>query len=856
MKIIKPQTLGLLYKTYSFLGKHYLVISAIGFFQLGKDNQRFLTENTQWSKLLPYLPQGHVLDEVMPKQYAEALVLGSAHSPSQKPIANMEVSFCIANVRKTLCVTGHSEWRRQFLSKRMIGKPKRFTTMPLRSSQENDKTKTSSWFKQQGVFPTLSNPASIKSSECSVVGFGPVDMASPQRKQYWGTYKKRWLKDEAPGFASDIDWRVFNMAPEDQWNDKFFQGGDSYCLVNLHPTKPIIQGALPKLNARAFIRTHEQPSAALTEVPMQLDTIWFVPEQELGVSIFHGQTEISDSDGLDVALMMLAYDGYERPKSLEHYKEVVTLRTHKESATQHVFNESQLAAEHSAEALARKANIQRQTEEAALAKSQKRLDLLDAQYWAKLGKKPPVGYEPPKASLPALGLLPAEIIREGDFDLTDVITKAKALIDDVKAKSKKALSSVNPVPNVILSEQEQFESALARAIVPAVDLLPLPCSIVDPGIGPQLKSLEKNYLNGQFADEESYQKARVSLLKVPALKRQARRSAPSVLISHLPLLPMVAVQLGAQIREWHSQGICLAGRDLSGANLMGMNFSGADLREVMLEGANLTGASFRGADLQGAIFVGAEITETDFSEANLRQANLSCSRGVRAKFTGANLSHTQVLDAYWVDASFENANLERMLAIRLTLDRSTLDDVYANKATFADVKAEDTQWKSACLGKTVFLKTDLRGSNFSKASLFKTVLNNAQLQGSQWQLATLESVQGGGSADWSYADFKGMIAKKCGFRGARFTSSEWRLAKTLRCDFGLCDFSYANMDDALFSYPQFYKATFNNLSAKNTELFQAVCRKADFTQADVSLTRFYQSEMTGALGVFQSEVRV
>lgn len=63
------------------------------------------------------------------------------------------------------------------------------------------------------------------------------------------------MKNDFPGFANDIDWRLFNMADSDQ---QFPQRDTlppqaAYRIWNMHPSEPMQQGHLPPWRARCFI---------------------------------------------------------------------------------------------------------------------------------------------------------------------------------------------------------------------------------------------------------------------------------------------------------------------------------------------------------------------------------------------------------------------------------------------------------------------------------------------------------------------------------------------------------------------------------------------------------------------------
>ncbi|NJL50238.1 MAG: DUF2169 domain-containing protein [Blastochloris sp.] len=85
-------------------------------------------------------------------------------------------------------------------------------------------------------------------------GFGPIDLSWPQRQRFVGTHDQHWLDNLFPGFARDIDWSFFSIASPDQQAPGFWSGGESYELVNLHPSVAIMRGQLPRWHARVFVR--------------------------------------------------------------------------------------------------------------------------------------------------------------------------------------------------------------------------------------------------------------------------------------------------------------------------------------------------------------------------------------------------------------------------------------------------------------------------------------------------------------------------------------------------------------------------------------------------------------------------
>ncbi|HEX5127239.1 MAG TPA: DUF2169 domain-containing protein, partial [Rhodocyclaceae bacterium] len=129
MKIIKPLSLGILHQPYRYRGVHRLSIAALGFFALGRSDERFLIENIQWPRVLPMLPAGQPLDYVLPKARAEVMLSGSAHALT--PVETMCVRMQCGPVDKCLRVIGDRTWRRRVWPWICIDAPKPFKIMPI-----------------------------------------------------------------------------------------------------------------------------------------------------------------------------------------------------------------------------------------------------------------------------------------------------------------------------------------------------------------------------------------------------------------------------------------------------------------------------------------------------------------------------------------------------------------------------------------------------------------------------------------------------------------------------------------------------------------------------------------------------
>jgi len=820
----------------------------------------------QWPKVVQALPFDRPVDEIMPKLRGEVLLAGQAHAPKGKTVTEMPVRLCVAGVDKTLRVIGDREWMNGLLPLYRVTQPKPFAAMPLVYERafggKTHGANPSGCGYAGGLLPgiTGSNHGAMPNIEYPdtpvrapwkryrPAGFGAIDMSWEPRKRKHGTFDQRWLERDAPGLAEDVDWSLFNVAPEDQWLPGLFQGGECYRLEGFHPEQPVIEGTLPQFRARAFVLRQGKQADAAEEVPLRMDTVWFLPDQGIGLVIYHGQTGTDDSDALDISAVMIGYEHEDAPKSLAHYREVLALRLDPETAAMHAFNESQLAAERSPQEMARRAERDAVEQAAMLAKQQAMLDELDAEFWAESGMTPPEGNTPPKAQAPALGTISSQAIEDTDFDLSAIMQRARTMAEEAKTEGEAKLAELRAQQAELAPPSPpdlgaQKSAAFERASIVAYDLLPQPSgAMISPEFAPLLQAL-----HGAEQDAGRMAQLRESLLTLPALRRKGRQAALAPTEPSETLLPEAASWLGAQAMQWHLGGVCLAGRDFAGADLRGADFSGADLREIMLEQADLSGAKFTGANLEGAVFTGATLDGVDFSGANLANANFCSSKGKAIRFVKATLTGVRAIDAVWTLADLTGALLNDSIAMKIDLTGASLDEAQVHRATLIEARADGTSWRGAGMEKTVALMASLQQADFSEATLHKVVLMDAKLHGSTWTKAKLNGIYGGGKADWSGANLQGVRAEGCGWHGASLTGADLRDGQFLRCDFGQCDMSRADLRRGLFSRSLFMRTRLSNARAQDADFFQALCRKADFSCADLRRASLVQVEFSGAL---------
>jgi uncharacterized protein YjbI with pentapeptide repeats len=155
--------------------------------------------------------------------------------------------------------------------------------------------------------------------------------------------------------------------------------------------------------------------------------------------------------------------------------------------------------------------------------------------------------------------------------------------------------------------------------------------------------------------------------------------------------------------------------DLSGADLTGTSFFGADL----------TGADLTGADLSRTSFFGADLTGADLTEAHLNGANLSGAPLVRACLSKADLTGASLIEANLTGATLAKADLTGAMLTKADLTGAALEDA---NLTGADLT------QALLRGATIY-RTDLTGADLTGADLAGSWINNADLSNADFTQA-------------------------------------------------------------------------------------------------------------------------
>jgi len=161
-----------------------------------------------------------------------------------------------------------------------------------------------------------------------------------------------------------------------------------------------------------------------------------------------------------------------------------------------------------------------------------------------------------------------------------------------------------------------------------------------------------------------------------------------------------AMLKGAVLLEANLAGVeaglaCLAGANLSGAQMDSGKFWMAHLTLADMRDASLLGADLVQSRLGGAVLEAADLENANFEDAQMGNVDLRRSSLIRTHMRGANLrsarlEHTLLAGTYLFGADLAGASLDSSYLICTNLQRTKLDSIDWNDSTeFSSVNVFD-----------------------------------------------------------------------------------------------------------------------------------------------------------------------
>jgi uncharacterized protein YjbI with pentapeptide repeats len=853
MKLVKPQRLGFLSRVVEQRGEIQLAVAVLAYFPFSAPDA-LLPEMEMWKTTAAALGKEGILDEGAAKPRGELLVTGACYAPRGAPVAACKVRVSAGPLDKTLYVAGDREWRRGAATD-----PEPFAEMKLTW----DRAFGGVGFAQNPVgrgfapvkgdageshpLPNVEDPAHLVASpndRPAPAGFGPYDLTWPQRFAKIGTYDDRWLKQDFPGLARDLDPSFFNVAPRDQQLEGFWKGGEAITIENMHPAHAVLTTSVPRVVCRCFVNLRDGAAsgpkprapaersptegATLVEVPLRIDTIRLFPAEERGVAVFRGTVRVAEDDAHDVLQAILAYEDPAAPKTVDHYREVLRRRLDdkKKRGGLRDFELSPAGAVDAPEddALDVVGEKEGLLTENLRRKAEKELEKTREQLRA--AGVDPQGKVPDALPPPRKKVSPEETAQLVE-DLAVMKEKAREGAAAAKADAEKemrALCAANgldyekvvneqrkrrgsPRPKLSAAEEmARLRALLAKADAVGAPVPELRARLADPGFEGRLVKLEETL-------RESYRKH--AHHHPEAFRLDGAEGA----------------RARAEVVAARESGASLAGRELTGVDLSGLDLRGLDLRGAYLEHATLADSDLRGVVLEDAVLTRADLSGVDLQGAKLAGANLGGACLAKANLASADLSRAVLFHADLERAVLTGASLASADLSEAVFTGAVLEGAKAPGATFNKADLSGVRFASADLVKARFLESTAVSADFSGADLTSATFLDAVADGANLDGACLDKLR---------------LVKACSFTGATFRKASMKRANLRGARLARADFSDAVLTGADLSESDLTEAKLPRISAREARFIRADLSRAVLDGADLMFALLQKARLAGA----------
>ncbi|MEO7242689.1 MAG: DUF2169 domain-containing protein [Variovorax sp.] len=832
MHLFKPSCLGFSSRPIEYKKRFGLCISNLLHVPFEQGARGSLWgEQSLWTFLAEQMP-APLVDEGVAKLTSEFLVHGFAHPPPDRPNA-CAVRVRLGSVEKTLLAFGDRYWDGATATA-----PLPITQLPI--SWERAYGGADFPANLQGVgrvtmdgmrrLPNLELPQqrlTQPGSNAPPAGFAALDVMHPQRSQWRGTYDARYLEEHAPGFAPDLDWRHFNMAPRDQWFETPLAGDEPYTLDHLHPTQPHIEGRLPGLRTRTFVNYANGADHKLREVPMRLTTVWFFPHAERMVLVFHGLAESTEDDASDIEQVLCAVERVGETRDDAHYVQAMEERMDPvHGALAGLDDEALLPAD---------------------------LDVFDP------------AFEKASAPFRSDGLQADAQRRAADMDVTLAREQliARGLDPDAMGvklgpRAKKPLTAAQ-LPAWLKANHKEMERQKMAALEDAVDKLQLVFDKAEAGEIDLAQLAQRGPPRWRAkAQVEAFKRDapglvnagnQVALLAKLTQKEDAERQG-YLQAAHMqppayPLRGAAAANSRNEMRWMLKQGlrtlpdIDLTGADLSGLDLRNVDFSGAWMESTNLQGANLSGANLCGAvlahaDLRGLVAIGARLIGANLGRARLAGAVLD-----QSDLTGAVLMHCDLTDTHLRKSLMNGTNL-----FETKWGPADWTGVQAAGQLFYKIDLQGVVLAEADLCGCTFVEcnlsqVDLRGAQLKLANFVGCTLDRARLAGACCDGAVFAKDSSLRGADLAKGSFRGANLGETDLAGARLASAVLDGANLGAARLVDCDIRLASLQGALLR-----KTVFKRSRLAGANLKEAILQRADLRSCDLRNANLFASDLS------------
>lgn len=856
MRFHKPLKLPLLSRVLEVSGKRTLHVAPMLAFPLDAP-KALLDEVSFWAAVTPLLGPVGVLDDGVSRGAAEFVVVGSFHAPGGLPTPASFVRVRVGGLEKRIAVLGDRHWQRGVPTQ-----PAPITTLPIDwahafggpSHPQNPYGMGIELVERAGQrvqpLPNIEHFGALLRSPTerpAPAGLGPLDVTFEQRRKRAGTYGRKYVAEGRAGLADDYAPTLFNLALEDQWSKTLWSGAEEFSVENMHPSIPVLRGRLPSLRPRVFV-TRAGEGERFEELATRCDAVWLFPDANLGVVLFHGATEVSEPEALDITEMLVGCDelGGERPE--EYFRVAWRRRRDPDRSKVAMLSDSDLMPPRESGVAPNVPPVDvgqwtkgeglmawnlyrgavRRHEQALAIAAEQGVDL------ATLGLTPPV----PPAPLPDAEDLDAmaDEIQRIDEREKAARTDAEQRVAALEETAREQLAG----QGIDLDELRE-EHALAAEDAggpPALELLREQRRKMLAEVDPD------SDLARQLTDPTQVEAMAAQERDLVALYRSAAQHQPParLMTEEASQLARVVLDAARESRE------PLRERDFTGADFRGLDLRDLDLTKSLLECADLRGADLRGATLAGTVLTRTDLRGARLDGAHLRGANLAKAKLEGAVLDGADLREATLSSTSIEGASFVGADLEAADVMEVDWSRVDLSKARFTRVVFLKARLVDCVLAGAHLEQASFVDSEVTGCDFSSAKLHRASFIKTSGERCSFAGATMTELVMVGGGDFSQVDLRHATLHKSCLRGTRLRGARLGGAVGTMVDLSECDLSEAHLDRAELKGALLMKANLRQASLRGCNLLEALFMGAALDGADFTGAQLCRAVLTGAKG--------
>jgi len=910
MQIIKSLYSSLLNRTLQVHGT-YVAFFSVGFFFRLSDGKLQL-DPKGWEAMVKGGYGMSNFDEAVRKDVGEFIVLGKAMAPACKAVRQLPVQVRVGPVEKRLIVSGKRDWESITGT---LGQPGEFIIQDIgyeyayggAAFSENpvglgaDVKELVSGYNGQPL-PQVEYPNDLMLSRNRPIkpaSFSQVQVAWPQRQKYAGTYDDRYLQKDMPGFARDLDWRFFQIAAPDQWHQGYWKADEAFEILHMHEKMPLLKGQLPGVVGRCFVNKLDEGENKFSEIPLQLDTVWLCPNDDLGWVLFRGSTGTDSLFTENITAVLCALENAsDARRPLSYYENEYRLRSDPEERFKYLMYEapllpngftpdlSELLGEEKAgeintfaSAMKLHADAQKQAVAAEFPEVLKAASNTDApplaagldenKIQALIDKAfPPlkdsagkvVGVDLPHMDMHALDELKAYFQNVQQAGKAEMLLQLKtqraqmmqqipsemtlAIIASLDAAIKAAESGPPLTRPTLSAQQVALKDIIAQSRQRVAKLV----------AAGQATKEQLDKLEAEYADvEKKLNDAEFSIMQN---YRMGAHFNPRSTSPHPGQEALKRKELMAR----HRQGLSCKGMDLAFCDLSNLDLSGIDLSDAFLENVVLRNTKLVGAHLENVVMAYADIADTDFSNAHLSGANLGAAIIKDCNFRDARTDNMTLgksaleqcafsrcvlfkkLDGM-LDTAFKSCSFTTCDLTGLTLNANSLVDCHfeqclLSEANLIKVNASHAVFNECTLNATNLIDCDLHDTAFSRC-----LMKNARfLAGSRLHRATFSH------SDISESNFRECQAEAAEFTGATAHLTDFSGAHLNNCIFDKINSNQMQMTSAKLSGSSFRRANLFGVSLMKADIrscnfFEANLYSANFLNATLGNNEFLGAQL-------------